>query len=34
MRSLTEKFLGIGETVYDVIQSTAVNSRYFKREGN
>jgi len=30
-RSVAEKFLGVGETVFDVIQGTAVNSPYFKR---
>ena len=33
VRSITERFLGIGETVFDVVQSTAVNSDYFKRTG-
>jgi len=30
-RSIAEKFLGVGETVFDMIQGTAVNSAYFKR---
>ena len=32
VRSVTEKFLGVGETVFDMIQATAVNSSYFKRD--
>ncbi|PAV16117.1 hypothetical protein PNOK_0773700 [Pyrrhoderma noxium] len=32
IRSVTERFLSIGETVFDTIQGTAVNSSYFKRE--
>ncbi|TFK70300.1 DUF1748-domain-containing protein [Pluteus cervinus] len=31
-RSVAERFLGFGETVFDLIQGTAVNSAYFKRE--
>jgi len=31
LRSIAEKFLGVGETVFDMIQATAVNSSYFKR---
>jgi Fungal protein of unknown function (DUF1748) len=31
LRSVAEKFLGVGETVFDMIQATAVNSSYFKR---
>ncbi|KAF9048407.1 hypothetical protein BJ165DRAFT_1307277, partial [Panaeolus papilionaceus] len=30
-RSVAEKFLGVGETVFDMIQATAVNSSYFKK---
>lgn len=30
-RGLAEKYLGIGERVFDVIQASAVNSQYFKR---
>ena len=33
LRSITERFLGIGETVFDTLQSTAVGSGYFKRNG-
>lgn len=32
-RSVVEKYLGLGETVLDMIQGTAVNSQYFKRDG-
>ncbi|KAF4614102.1 hypothetical protein D9613_007698 [Agrocybe pediades] len=31
IRSVAEKFLGVGETVFDMVQATAVNSSYFKR---
>jgi len=31
VRSVAEKFLGVGETVFDMIQATAVNSSYFKK---
>ncbi|KAI0346293.1 DUF1748-domain-containing protein [Trametopsis cervina] len=31
MRSLTDRYLGVGETIFDMIQATAVNSQYFKR---
>ena len=31
LRSVAEKFLGVGETVFDMIQATAVNSSFFKR---
>ncbi|KAF8905006.1 hypothetical protein CPB84DRAFT_1772169 [Gymnopilus junonius] len=31
VRSVAEKFLGVGETVFDMIQATAVNSPYFKK---
>jgi len=31
LRSIAEKFLGVGETVFDMIQATAVNNSYFKR---
>ena len=31
-RSLADKYLGVGETVFDMIQGTAVNSPYFKRD--
>lgn len=32
VRSVAESFLGVGETVFDVIQATAVNSPYFKKD--
>lgn len=31
MRGVADKFLGVGETVFDILQGTAVNSSYFKR---
>ncbi|KAF5327110.1 hypothetical protein D9619_004521 [Psilocybe cf. subviscida] len=31
IRSVAEKFLGVGETVFDIIQASAVNSSYFKK---
>ncbi|KAF9517022.1 hypothetical protein BS47DRAFT_1340347 [Hydnum rufescens UP504] len=31
VRSVAESFLGVGETVFDVIQATAVNSSYWRR---
>ncbi|KAF8311696.1 DUF1748-domain-containing protein [Clavulina sp. PMI_390] len=31
MRSVAEKFLGVGESVFEMAQATAVNSSYFKR---
>ncbi|KAI1797086.1 hypothetical protein LXA43DRAFT_878543 [Ganoderma leucocontextum] len=32
MRSLAEKYLGFGETIFDMVQGTAVTSQYFKRD--
>ncbi|KAG6812282.1 hypothetical protein H0H92_003591 [Tricholoma furcatifolium] len=32
MRSITEKFLTVGETIFDMASATAVNNSYFKRE--
>ncbi|KAI0697973.1 DUF1748-domain-containing protein [Cytidiella melzeri] len=32
VRSVTDRYLGIGETIFDMIQATAVNSQYFKRD--
>jgi hypothetical protein len=32
IRSITERFLGVGESIFDMVQATAVNSSYFKRE--
>ncbi|KAI0046564.1 DUF1748-domain-containing protein [Auriscalpium vulgare] len=31
LRSVTERYLGIGESIFDMAQATAVNSSYFKR---
>ncbi|KAH9847231.1 hypothetical protein C2E23DRAFT_742291 [Lenzites betulinus] len=31
-RSVADKYLGFGETIFDMIQGTAVNSDYFKRD--
>ncbi|TFK28213.1 DUF1748-domain-containing protein [Coprinopsis marcescibilis] len=31
IRSVADRFLGVGESVFDMIQGTAVNSSYFKR---
>ncbi|GBE88297.1 Uncharacterized protein YIL156W-B [Sparassis crispa] len=32
LRSVAERYLGIGETVFDMIQGSAVTSKYFKRD--
>ncbi|KAI0635523.1 hypothetical protein C8Q77DRAFT_1155320 [Trametes polyzona] len=32
MRSVADKYLGFGETIFDMVQGTAVNSDYFKRD--
>ena len=32
IRSATEKYLGIGESIFDMLQGTAVTSSYFKRD--
>ncbi len=32
LRSVTDSYLGIGETIFEMIQATAVNSPYFKRD--
>ncbi|KAI0671319.1 hypothetical protein C8Q78DRAFT_972086 [Trametes maxima] len=32
LRSVAEKYLGVGESIFDMIQGTAVNSEYFKRD--
>ena len=31
VRSVAEKILGVGETVFDIVQGTAVNSDYWKK---
>ncbi|KAF7312136.1 hypothetical protein MIND_00226000 [Mycena indigotica] len=33
LRSVAERYFGVGETIFDMIQATAVNSPYFKRDG-
>ncbi|KAJ7650441.1 hypothetical protein FB45DRAFT_887959 [Roridomyces roridus] len=32
LRSIAERYLGVGESVFDMVQATAVNSAYFKRD--
>lgn len=32
VRSVAETYLGVGETIFDMIQGTVVNSQYFKRD--
>lgn len=32
LRSLADSYLGIGETVFSIVQGQAVNSQYFKRD--
>ncbi|KIJ66751.1 hypothetical protein HYDPIDRAFT_108685 [Hydnomerulius pinastri MD-312] len=32
MRSVAERFLGVGETIFDMAQATAINSDYFKKD--
>jgi len=32
IRSLADRFLGVGESVFEMVQGTAVNSAYFKRD--
>ncbi|KAL7278916.1 DUF1748-domain-containing protein [Trametes coccinea BRFM310] len=32
LRSVADKYLGFGETIFDMLQGTAVNSDYFKRD--
>ncbi|KZS92479.1 DUF1748-domain-containing protein [Sistotremastrum niveocremeum HHB9708] len=31
LRSVTDKYLGVGETIFDMIQATAVNSQYWAK---
>lgn len=31
VRSVADRFLGVGETIFDSIQGVAVSSSYFKR---
>ncbi|KAF9234621.1 DUF1748-domain-containing protein [Melanogaster broomeanus] len=32
IRSVAERFLGVGETIFDMAQATAINSEYFKKD--
>ncbi|KAK7690731.1 hypothetical protein QCA50_005830 [Cerrena zonata] len=32
IRSVANKYLGIGESIFDMLQGTAVTSSYFKRD--
>ncbi|KAJ7475669.1 hypothetical protein FB451DRAFT_1244186 [Mycena latifolia] len=32
VRSIADRYLGVGESIFDMIQATAVNSAYFKRD--
>jgi len=32
IRSVAERFLGIGESIFDMVQTTAVNSTYFRKD--
>ncbi|KAH7912035.1 DUF1748-domain-containing protein [Hygrophoropsis aurantiaca] len=32
LRSIADRFLGVGETIFDMAQATAVNSDYFKKD--
>ncbi|KAI0364459.1 DUF1748-domain-containing protein [Pilatotrama ljubarskyi] len=32
LRSVADKYLGFGESIFDLVQGTAVNSTYFKRD--
>ena len=32
VRSIAERFLGIGESIFDMVQAMAVNSAYFKKD--
>ncbi|KAJ7674176.1 hypothetical protein B0H17DRAFT_832822, partial [Mycena rosella] len=32
VRSVADRYLGVGESIFDMIQATAVNSAYFKRD--
>ncbi|KAH9928754.1 uncharacterized protein B0H18DRAFT_832230, partial [Fomitopsis serialis] len=31
MRSIADRYLGVGETIFDMIQATAVNSHFSRR---
>ncbi|KAH7884606.1 DUF1748-domain-containing protein [Phlebopus sp. FC_14] len=32
LRSVAERFLGVGETIFDMAQATAINSDYFRKD--
>lgn len=32
LRLIAERYLGIGETIFDMVQGSAVNSEYFKKD--
>jgi hypothetical protein len=32
MRSVADRFLGVGETIFDIATATSVNSEYFKKD--
>ncbi|KAG6336358.1 hypothetical protein ID866_2715 [Astraeus odoratus] len=32
IRSLAERYLGIGETIFSMAQASAINSEYFRKE--
>ncbi|KAI0733492.1 hypothetical protein C8Q72DRAFT_772232 [Fomitopsis betulina] len=32
LRSIADSCLGLGETIFDMIQASAVNSEYFKKD--
>ena len=31
-RSIADRYFGVGETIFDMIQASAVNSAYFKKD--
>ncbi|KIO17929.1 hypothetical protein M407DRAFT_246608 [Tulasnella calospora MUT 4182] len=31
MRGIADKYFGVGESIFDILQATAVNSNYFKK---
>ncbi|KAF9223544.1 DUF1748-domain-containing protein [Gyrodon lividus] len=32
IRSVAERFLGVGETIFDMAQASAINSDYFRKD--
>lgn len=32
MRTVADRFLGVGETIFDMATATSVNSEYFKKD--